>query len=410
MKRFILSTAASLWLVAVIAVITIAFTACTKKSETQPAVTVTAESYAKILNGDLSDFAGTWVNVNNEKRQLKADGFFAEGLTVSDFKKTDNGNGAYSWWIKIDEDERLGEMGEVIFLYPAGIELDIEGFSLEYSGEIGILLNDKTKDRIVIRPVPLYETLFYTAVYYREGQAPTAETLAAQRQTAVTLTADPDDSNRSYEKILSGDFSAFTGTWVTGEGRTNPLSANGVFGNGNAYNFSITEGGYYEWIVNWGGEAGEIPIRLYPAGVEIFNTWTGSRVQTNTAKDRITVMDVERNDEVYYQPDYRVQFKGETIYMTFTLLPQMSGDTKIGDILTYLNFAYEDKQHQIDLEYLGPISYTGPGSISISAEDYNSDGHMDLSLNGVIVIYNSQTKSYPAPNDPYANYSPQGIQ
>ena len=133
MKRFILSTAASLWLVAVIAVITIAFTACTKKSETQPAVTVTAESYAKILNGDLSDFAGTWVNVNNEKRQLKADGFFAEGLTVSDFKKTDNGNGAYSWWIKIDEDERLGEMGEVIFLYPAGIELDIEGFSLEYS-------------------------------------------------------------------------------------------------------------------------------------------------------------------------------------------------------------------------------------------------------------------------------------
>ena len=31
----------------------------------------------------------------------------------------------------------------------------------------------------------------------------------------------------------------------------------------------------------------------------------------NTAKDRITVMDVVRNDEIYYQLDYFVQFKYE---------------------------------------------------------------------------------------------------
>jgi len=539
MKGFVLKGTVTLWLVAVIAMF---FTACAKKSESQPAVTITAESYAKILNGDLSDFAGTWENVYNEKRQLKVDGFFADGLTVSNFQESDNGNGAYSWWIKIDEDERLGEMGEAIFLYPAGVELDIEGFSLEYSWDYsGVLLNDKTKDRIVVRPVPLYENLFFTAVYYREGQAPTVETLAAQRQTAASsnphpeilngdlsafagtwasstgggvilrpdgifaslstmdywveaggfsrgvdsfsgswasngtdyhwntydeegryrgvvlfpvgvgvrygdvdypsdttrvriytyqhdaypineylyyregeapaaASSDRDDHNRSYAKILNGDFSAFAGTWVTGEGRTNPLSANGVFGSGNAYNFKEIDSGYFEWIVNWGGEASEVPIRLYPVGAEVFNTWTGRHVQTDTTKDRITVMDVVRNDEVYYQPDYHVQFKGETIYMTFTLLPLMSGNTKIGDILTYLNFSYEDKQQQIDLEYLGPISYTGLGSISISAGDYNSDGHMDLTLNGVIVLYNPQIKNYPTPNDPYANYFPQGSQ
>jgi len=234
MKRFIL-------LVAVITITAMAFTACTKKNET--AVTITAESYAKILNGDLSDFAGTWENVYNEKRQLKADGFFADGLTVSNFQKTDNGNGAYSWWIKIDEDERLGEMGEAIFLYPAGVELDIEGFSLEYSWDYsGVLLNDKTKDRIVVRPVPLYETLFYTAVYYREGQAPTAETLAAQRQkTTQDQTKDelpktmyvtsPDGLRGRTEPSLMGSVVkafAYGQMIVVSEKSSTPTSIDGI--------------------------------------------------------------------------------------------------------------------------------------------------------------------------------------
>ena len=77
------------------AIIVLMFTVCAPKSETrsQTVVTVTAESYAKILNGDLSDFAGTWVNVSNERKQLKADGVFEgmdDGITASIFKKTDN--------------------------------------------------------------------------------------------------------------------------------------------------------------------------------------------------------------------------------------------------------------------------------------------------------------------------------
>ena len=283
MKGFVLKGTVTLWLVAVIAMF---FTACAKKSESQPAVTITAESYAKILNGDLSDFAGTWENVYNEKRQLKADGFFTDGLTVSNFRKTDNGNGVYSWWIKIDEDERLGEMGEVIFLYPAGVELDIEGFSLEYSGEMGILLNDKTKDRIVVRPVPLYEALFYTAVYYREGQAPTVETLAAQRQEAASSNLHPE--------ILTADISAFVGTWVTSQGQSMQIRANGMLA-------EIAGNKYIAYLA----DDFEADAYIIPKGIEFIH-WTGA-IQTDTTKDRVFIQyGSERtptNDDVYYREE-----------------------------------------------------------------------------------------------------------
>jgi|GEM_PF-2435354 len=535
MKRFIL-------LFTIVAITVMAFTACTKKSDT--AATVSAESYAKILNGDLSDFAGYWVNGEDSRIELKPNGIFGNYDDFSDVEIVNfhkNTNGAYTWTIATEW------FGSPITIYPAGIDV---------MGGNGILQTDTSKVRITAVDIPYRSA----EVFYREGETPqvavavgaykiggtgpaggiifydkgndsngwryleaavnfditsshawgyffkdigTQTTIGTGREntrlmlaagtapaaqacvdfrgggkndwflpskdelnelykqrnyfentrlsfwsssqgneynawnqnfdngkqeyndntndfaysvrairsfSADTVSQGTTQTTSPYAKILSGDFSAFAGTWVTGEGRTNPLSAKGVFGNGNAYNFKEIDSGYFEWIVNWGGEAGEVPIRLYPIGVEVYNTWTGSRVQTDTAKDRITVMDVVKNDEVYYQPDYHVQFKGETIYMIFTLLPQMSGNTKIGDILTYLNFAYHDKQQQIDLEYLGPISYTGQGSINISAGDYNSDGHMDLTLNGVTVLYNPQTKSYPTPNDPYANYSPQGVQ
>ncbi|MCL2186691.1 MAG: DUF6287 domain-containing protein [Treponema sp.] len=235
----------------------------------------------------------------------------------------------------------------------------------------------------------------------------TACTKKSETQTAMTITAE------SYTKILNGDFSAFAGTWVNGKGARVELKPNGVFGNYDEYpdviigNVRIAADGVYLWSI--GTEWFDSPITIYPAGIDVMGG--NGILQTDTTKVRITAVDIPyRSDEVYYQPDYIVQFKGETIYMTFTLLPQVSGNTKIGDILTYLNFTYEDNQHQIDLGYLGPISYTGLGSISISAGDYNSDGFMDLTINDVIVLYNSQIKSYPAPNDPYAGFSPQGLQ
>jgi len=369
MKRFNLAT-----LVALIAITAMVITACNKKSDTQSAGEVTTGSHSEML-GDTSALIGKWhirdrVNCGEEQHYY----FNADGSYTNSFPYRPSENG--TWNLN----------GNILTTQYQEAAMDGIGGNVTVSFQLII----KNPDNINL-------------IYQNDSVIELTRCNIAGEAAVAT------SSNR-YAKILSGDFSAFAGTWVTGEGRTNPLGANGVFGNGNAYNFKEIDSGYFEWIVNWGGGAGEVQIRLYPVGVEVYNTWTGSHIQTNTAKDRITVMDVVRNDEVYYQPDYHVQFKGETVYMTFTLLPQMSGNTKIGDILTYLNFAYEDKQHQIDLEYLGPISYTGPGSVNISAGDYNSDGFMDLTINGVIIHYNSQTKSYPMPNDPYAGFSPQGVQ
>jgi len=395
MKRFILSDRSfakaklqvtSLWLVA--AIIVIAITACTKKSETT--AVITAESYAKILNGDLSDFAGYWVNGNGEKRQLRADGVFADGsinnLTSSGFNEY---NGTYFWGVYQDHN------GFQVTLYPVGVPIELVNEGMGFGETIE---SDITKVRIIGSNV-----VQNGEVYYREGQAPTAETLAAQRQaTTRDQTKDgqpktmyvtsPDGLRGRTEPSLMGSVVkafAYGQMIAVSEKSSTPTFIDGILD----YWYLTSFSGDDVWL--FGGYLSDsLPVEK----------------SSDTAKDRITVMDVVRNDEVYYQPDYQVQFKGETIYMTFTLLPQMSGNTKIGDILTYLNFVYKDKQQKIDLEYLGPISYTGPGSINISAGDYNSDGHMDLTLNGVIVLYNTQTKSYPMPNDPYANYSPQGVQ
>jgi len=385
--------ATSLWLVA--AIIAMAFAACTKKSDTQMQ-TVTAEQaqaavapsnpYPEIRNGDLSAFAGIWENPYGSIH-LGADGSIGSG-TVGNFEW---GDGVYVWYIYDGYNSELQE-----YQYSTGVMLYSAGIEIRSDFDYEIVQSDTTKVRIAIGRVDTS-----AQIYYRQGEA------------AIANSSNPDNPNGSYAKILSGDFSAFAGIWVNGKGARVELKPNGVFGNYAEYpdviigNVRIAADGVYLWSI--GTEWFDSPITMYPAGIDVMGG--NGILQTDTTKVRITAVDIPyRNDEVYYQPDYHVQFKGETIYMTFTLLPQMSGNTKIGDILTYLNFAYQDKQQQIDLEYLGPISYTGPGSINISAGDYNSDGYMDLTLNGVIVLYNPQAKNYPTPNDPYANYSPQGSQ
>ena len=384
-KRFILKGTTNLWLVA--AIIAMAFTACTKKSDTQSQTataeqTHTANPHPEILNGDFSAFAGTWVSEYGDVTELRADGHFDRGYQPFNFRKDGD---RYGWDLAADGDSTT------LWLYPVGIEIYGGMFDATGNWKPGMITTDTTKVRIYT----VFGSTPGDIVYYREGEAPAAALFDR------------------YAKILSGDFSAFAGIWVNGKGTRVELKPNGVFGNYAEYpdviigNVRIAADGVYLWSI--GTEWFDSPITMYPAGIDVMGG--NGILQTDTTKVRITAVDIPyRNDEVYYQPDYHVQFKGETIYMTFTLLPQMSGNTKIGDILTYLNFSYEDKQHQIDLEYLGPISYTGPGSVNISAGDYNSDGFMDLTINGVIIHYNSQTKSYPMPNDPYAGFSPQGVQ
>jgi len=164
------------------------------------------EKYAKILNGDLSDFAGSWVNIRGESRQLYADGIFGSPGTISDFGKNDEGTSdAYKWWV-LGGKSILGEYGYFVYLYPAGAALDIEGLNIINDYHIrGILANDSTKDRIILRPWPQMDALqpdYY--VYYREGEAPNAETLFAQSLPGL-VQAQTKAALEKYKNILNNE-------------------------------------------------------------------------------------------------------------------------------------------------------------------------------------------------------------
>ena len=154
--------------IGILAILVIMVTACTKKSprtegSTQQQTTMAeqmqttfiSDPYTKILNGDLSDFAGTWVN-SYERIQLKADGTFGNGTADSFEKYSDN---TYMWSIDFGNDR-----GTFLILYPIGTEIK-EDF--QYT----ILQTDTTKVRIAINRIDTSDK-----VYYREGEAPISQT------------------------------------------------------------------------------------------------------------------------------------------------------------------------------------------------------------------------------------------
>jgi len=175
---------------------------------TQTAVTMTAEINAKILNGDLSDFAGTWININDERRILYADGIFGPPGTISHFTKNDEGTSdAYKWYVLEGINEPIpGEYGYFVYLYPAGAALDIEGLNIIDGYHIrGILANDSTKDRIILRPRPQHDALqpdYF--VFYREGEAPNAQTLFAQAWPGL-IQAQTKAALEEFKKILRNE-------------------------------------------------------------------------------------------------------------------------------------------------------------------------------------------------------------
>jgi len=272
MKRFIFKDrsfakaklqATSLWLVAVI--IAMAFTACTKKSETQTAVTVTANPYPEILNGDFSAFAGIWENGNGDKRQLRPDGFLTDGsygdYGINPYRFDINGKGAnmhYSWMI-LD--------GLDINLYPAGVEIITE--------DNQVIQSDTTKVRIAVYPKSSNDIYYLTAAGY---SGPYVD---------------------HYAKILNFDFSDFAGTWVNDHGGGSVvLTEDGLLQNIGFFPISNLRkiGGAYAWDLSTGIVS--LPVFLFPAGVEVTDE-DNRLVQTDTTKDRIAI-DRRYSNQVYY--------------------------------------------------------------------------------------------------------------
>jgi len=160
-----------LWILLAGMVITIIVTACTpKKSEieniTESQINGVNQleeeiqsqqtfDYSKILNGDLSDFAGIWwANGIGQRTQLDIDnGTLPENFEIRSFKQ--NEDRSYFWWAGF-YDAILGVgQGDSIYLYPPGIEIN----TFE-----GVVPSDTTKVRLVLSnliDLPETNTIYY---------------------------------------------------------------------------------------------------------------------------------------------------------------------------------------------------------------------------------------------------------
>ena len=267
MKRFIL----------LVAITAMAFTACTKKGETQ-SQTATAEQtqtaassapsnpHHEILSGDFSAFAGIWENGNGDKRQLRPDGFLTDGSYgdhgIEPYRFDVNGNDAnihYSWMI-LD--------GVDINLYPAGVEI--------MTGDNQVIQSDTTKVRIAVYPKSSNDIYYLTAAGY---SGPYVD---------------------HYAKILNFDFSDFAGTWVNDHGGGSVvLTEDGLLQNIGFFPISNLRkiGGAYAWDLSTGIVS--LPVFLFPAGVEVTDE-DNRLVQTDTTKDRIAI-DRRYSNQVYYR-------------------------------------------------------------------------------------------------------------
>ena len=249
--------------------------------------------YSAIMDGDLDEFAGTWVNVRGERRQLRRNGTFNAGETAYGFTRgadinsqyIENGTN-YEWIVNMG-----GEAGGFeVWLFPVGVGIK------NYGGEI--VQTDKTKNRLCIESVSSSAD-----VYYMEWDMPTD----------------------SYAKIMNGDLSGFTGTWVNARGQREQLRADGTFGAGQAGAFWKSDGDanvYYEWGVHFGGESTGMGVALYPPGTEAVDM-NYRMLLTDTTKVRLTIGNLGSRDEVYYR-------EGESPVLPINRTVALSGDILLG--------------------------------------------------------------------------------
>lgn len=136
--------------------------------------------YVQILNGYLSDFAGTWINGRGNISNLTPDGNFDGGYGARDFKWTDNG--IYTWWVSKEGD------GYEVRLYPAGSEVVL--------WDDQIIQTDTAKVRIAVYANSGDE------VYYRDGEVP-------QQSNAEIPSYITEKVYKYIEAAENGDITAF---------------------------------------------------------------------------------------------------------------------------------------------------------------------------------------------------------
>jgi uncharacterized lipoprotein NlpE involved in copper resistance len=149
-------------------------TATQSPEQPQTKTETTQNNYNKILNGDLSDFAGIWVNNKDEKRELRPNGYFGDDVNGS-FRVRENGS--YSWSVG------GSSHGIGVVLYPVGIP--VMGLNRVYNDPDrdfieSILPTDTTKVRICLERG---DSPFIENVYYRETESLTDHAADSSRNS-----------------------------------------------------------------------------------------------------------------------------------------------------------------------------------------------------------------------------------
>jgi len=334
--------------IALVGVLALSFTACNKN---KTAAEKKSYDYSKILKGDLSDFAGTYVNGRGDKLELKADGSYSDNFRDRVFL-FDEKSGTYLLIMHLWQDSLS------MFLFPVGVDA--------YNSDGKLVKTDKTKIRLHSNnPHPSSsDDLFYRESseitgsvdeeYYGGPQDDTGSFTGPSYLYATTnlrLRSEPDTSkdNRiagvpqgsrveflewgdfdtidnmtklwykvktedgttgwlfsgylsetaplksyDYEKILKGNLSDFAGNWKNGNGEDRTLRNDGTFVKGqkasgftSQNNPKQAAGGDFYM---WGvnaSEGGGFAVTLFPIGVDVMG-YEGI-IPTDKTKVRLTM-------------------------------------------------------------------------------------------------------------------------
>jgi len=231
--------------------------------------------YSKILKGDFSDFAGTWVNGKGDSIQLKADGSFRDDFRDRTFL-FDKDSGTYLLSLGTGQDSFS------MFLFPVGVDA--------YNDDGKLVKTDTTKIRLHSNnPRPSSNDV----LYYRETSG-TAEIGPPPDFGSWEPVGGKWQRTFKYEDILKGNLWDFMGVWKSGGGQEKWLSQGGTFADGQtAGGFArqnnprqAAGGDFYMWGVQASEEGGFV-VTLFPPGVDVMGA--NGIIPTDKTKVRLTM-------------------------------------------------------------------------------------------------------------------------
>ena len=156
-------------------------------------------NYSKILNGDFSEFAGTWVNSSCRRIKLNADGSFIDGFKSSPVIRSEDsyyGTGIYQWGISSESTADGFNVSWGIILFPVGVDVKEGGH---------VFQSDTAKVRVA-----LVQQDFSAShqLYYREEISPVQN--AQELRVSSFINGNLSPGQGIWYRVRSAELGLFT--------------------------------------------------------------------------------------------------------------------------------------------------------------------------------------------------------